>query len=500
MKKAAVIADRHFQIGKVEDRMIGSFIEQQGSCIYNGIYEPTHPTADEDGFRKDVLEMTRQLNLSVIRFPGGNYTSGYDWMDGIGPRDQRPARLELAWKSIDPNHIGLHEYVNWIRKAGAEPLMTINLGTGTVKEAQRLVEYANFPCGTAMSDLRIRNGQKEPFNIRTWCLGNELDGEWQINHKTAYEYGRIAAETARVLRTMDPALELVAVGSSSDQMATYPKWDYEVLMQTYHDVDFLALHKYILREGRSLGAYLAMPLEMEKMIHKITATCDYVKSVLHSSKVMKLTFDEFMPCTNGTVIEPQPWLPSGEERDPSNFNLSEALVFGSMLITLLRHSDRVKMACQSILINCVPLMLTKKDGPVWANTTYYPMLHVSRYARGVTLRTVMEGPQYDAGEYGSVDAIDHVAIYHEETGEITVFAVNRTDEPVALAFSGFGFAHDPVLAEHIAMEGDTDVRNTLHHPLACIPHTVQDSLENDGSCVRLNPYSWNVLRYHTGCR
>lgn len=218
MKKTTVIADRYFQIGEVDRRMFGSFIEQQGSCIYNGIYEPTHYTADEDGFRQDVLEMTKPLNLSVIRFPGGNYTSGYDWMDGIGPIDQRPKRLELAWKSIDPNHIGLHEYMKWIRKIEAEPLMTINLGTGTVKEAQRLVEYSNFAQGTYLSDLRIRNGQKEPFNIRTWCLGNELDGEWQINHRTAHEYGRIAAETARVLHTMDPTLELVAVGSSSDKM------------------------------------------------------------------------------------------------------------------------------------------------------------------------------------------------------------------------------------------------------------------------------------------
>ena len=212
------------------------------------------------------------------------------------------------------------------------------------------------------------------------------------------------------------------------------------MMQTYHDVDYLALHKYILREGRFMRAYLAMPLEMEARIHDISATCDYVKFILHSNKVMKLNFDEFVSCTNGTVIEPQPWMLSGEERDSLNYPLAEALVFGVMLITLLRHSNRVKMACQSILINCVPLMLSKKAGPVWANTTYYPMLHVSQYGRGVTLHTRLEGPRYDTGEYGFVPAIDHVAIYHEGTQEVDVFAVNRSDEPIAFAFYALDFA------------------------------------------------------------
>ena len=495
MMTANITADRNYVIGTVEKRMFGSFIEQQGSCVYNGIYEPDHPTADEDGFRRDVLEMTRKLNLSVIRFPGGNYTSGYDWMDGIGPREQRPKRLEYAWKSIDPNQVRLHEYVKWIRKVGAEPLMTINLGTGTVREACRLVEYANFPQGTQLSDLRIANGQREPFNIRTWCLGNELDGEWQLNHRTAYEYGRIAAETARALHVLDPRLEFIAVGSSSDQMSSYPEWDREVLEHTYRDVDYLALHKYIVREERSIGEYLALPLDMEKMIRDISATCDYVKARLHTEKVMKLAFDEFMPCTTDGVIEPEPWLPSGEERDPSNYHLAEALAFGLMLITMLRHCDRVKIACQSILINCVPLLLSKKGGPVWANTTYYPMLHASQYCRGKVLRTLLTAPGYDTKEHGRVDSIDYVAVWHDEEREIDILAVNRSPEPILLKLRGLDFPGQPELREHIAMEGDLELKNTQENPLACIPHVKTDSRGNDGTEVRIGAYSWNVLRF-----
>jgi alpha-N-arabinofuranosidase len=492
MKTAKMTADKDFRIGKVEDRLIGSFVEHMGSCVYNGIFEPGHPQADENGFRRDVLELVKALKLAVIRYPGGNFASGYDWEDTVGP--DRPVTMDLAWQALNPNTFGLDEFIKWAGQVGAEPIMTFNLGTGSPKDACRLLEYANFPGGTRLSNRRIAHGRKDPYNIRTWCLGNELDGEWQICHKTAAEYGRIAAETARMLRAMDPSLELIVVGSSFNKMPTFPEWDREVMMQTYNDVDFLSLHKYILREGRPLNEYLAMPLEMESQIREIITTCDYVKSCLRSKKTMMLSFDEFMPANPDQVVLPEPWQ-IGAERDMANYSLEDALVFGMLLLSLLRHCDRVKIACQAILINVVPLILAKKNGPAWANTTYYPMLHLSRYGRGEVLDTILEGPRYAAGEYGDVDGLDHVAVYHAESGEVDVFCVNRTAEPIAFSFEARGFDSGFRLAEHIALDGDSKARNTMDQPLACVPRNVLDSMESDGSSVRLSAYSWNVLRY-----
>ncbi len=498
MRKATMTADRQYHVGEVADRLYGSYIEPMGSCVYNGFFEPQHPTADEAGFRKDVIELVKELGVSAIRFPGGNFTSGYDWQDTIGPVDKRPTRLEFAWQYIETNRVGIHEYYDWIHKTGAEPIMTINLGTGTAKEACRLVEYMNYPKGTTLSDLRIANGRKEPFNIRTWCLGNELDGEWQINHKTATEYGRIAAETARLLHTLDPKLELVAVGSSHNKMPSFPEWDREVLLHTYKDVQYLALHKYLTRDGRSLKDYLAMPLEMEAQIQDIITTCDYVKSVLRSNKTMSLSFDEYMPMSPDPHVGAEPWTEAGGPWDPVCFQQSDALVFAMMMMTLMRHCDRVKIGCQAILVNVVSLIMTKVGGPAWRNTTFYPLLHASRYGRGTVLKTLLDSPMYNSGEYGDVEAIDHVAVYHADKGEVDVFAVNRADEPIAFAFDAHGFAQKPSLIEHIVMDGDTNARNTAEKPETCVPRTVTDSVENDGSSVKLTPYSWNVLRYHVG--
>ena len=237
MKQAKIIIDKDFQVSTVDKRLYGSFIEHLGRAVYGGIYQPDSPFADEQGFRKDTLELVKALDVPVVRYPGGNFVSGFRWEDSVGPKDQRPRRLDLAWKTTEPNAFGLHEFVDWAKKANTEVMYAINLGTRGVLEAQDVVEYCNHKSGTYWSDLRIKNGVKDPFNIKLWCLGNEMDGPWQIGHKTADEYGRLANETAKVLKGIDPSIELVACGSSNSGMSTFGQWEATVLEHCYDSVD-----------------------------------------------------------------------------------------------------------------------------------------------------------------------------------------------------------------------------------------------------------------------
>ena len=241
---AVLFADKHFPIGEIDRRLYGSFLEHLGRAIYGGIYAPGHPTADAQGFRRDVLALVRQLDIPLVRYPGGNFVSGYRWEDGTGPRDQRPRRPELAWSAIEPNTIGIDEFQAWAKLAGAEIMMAVNLGTRGVEDAKNLVEYCNFPGGTYYSDRRRENGFDRPFDIRCWCLGNEMDGPWQIGHKTAEEYGRLAAEAGKAMKWVDPSIELVACGSSNADMPTFLDWEETVLNHTYDVVDYLSLHSY----------------------------------------------------------------------------------------------------------------------------------------------------------------------------------------------------------------------------------------------------------------
>lgn len=250
MKKAKVILDKDYIIGRIDPRLYGSFIEHLGRAVYGGIYEPGHPMADEQGFRRDVLEMVRRLGVSVVRYPGGNFVSGFNWEDSVGP--DRPSRLDLAWFTTESNAVGLHEFADWAGKADTEIMYAINLGTRGPENARDIVEYANHPGGSKFSDMRIANGAKDPLNIRLWCLGNEMDGPWQMGHKTACEYGRIANESAKMMKWVDPTIELVACGSSNSEMPTFGSWAQTIYWP------FLHASKY--GRGTSLLALVDSPV------------------------------------------------------------------------------------------------------------------------------------------------------------------------------------------------------------------------------------------------
>lgn len=292
MKKSKVVVDKEFILGEVDRRIYGSFIEHLGRAVYEGIYQPESPFADEQGMRRDVIELIRQLNVPVVRYPGGNFVSGYHWEDGVGEKEKRPSRVDLAWGTIETNQFGLNEFMDWAKKADTEAMMAVNLGTRGIEDARNIVEYCNVPGGTLYSDLRKSHGYDAPHNIKLWCLGNEMDGPWQMGHKTAEEYGRIAAEAGRIMKMTDPSIELVACGSSSYGMKSFGYWEDTVLQECYEQVDYLSLHQYYGNRDNNTPEFLANTVALDQFIASVVSICDGVRARKKQKKYINLSLDE----------------------------------------------------------------------------------------------------------------------------------------------------------------------------------------------------------------
>ncbi|WP_330340316.1 arabinosylfuranosidase ArfA [Streptomyces sp. NBC_00557] len=494
--------DPAFTIGEVDPRLFGSFVEHLGRCVYTGIYEPGHPSADDAGLRTDVLELVRELGVTAIRYPGGNFVSGYRWEDSVGPVEDRPRRLDLAWHSTETNRFGLSEYIAFLRKLGpeAEPMMAVNLGTRGVAEALELQEYANHPSGTALSELRAAHGDKEPFGIRLWCLGNEMDGPWQTGHKTAAEYGRLAAETARAMRQADPAVELVACGSSGQAMPTFGAWEATVLQETYDLVDYISLHAYYEPADGDVDSFLASAVDMESFIENVVATADHVGARLKSKKKINLSFDEWNVWylsqweEHARTFGQTDW-PEAPRLLEDSYSVTDAVVLGSLLIALLRHADRVTVACLAQLVNVIAPIMTEPGGPAWRQTTFFPFAQASKYGRGEVLDVRVDSPAYETEKYGETDLL-HATAVRAADGTVTVFAVNRsrTDAlPLEVALNGLQLT---TVTEHSALaDADPDARNTLDDPERVVPHRVEGTAVADGTLTAvLEPLSWNVIR------
>ncbi len=499
MKTATMILDRDYAIGTVDKRIYGSFIEHLGRAVYGGIYEPGHPTADENGFRRDVAEMIRKLGVPVIRYPGGNFVSGFNWEDSVGPRDRRPHRLDLAWMTTETNEVGLHEFAEWIKQVDSQVMYAVNLGTRGPDEARNVVEYANHPSGSYYSDLRVKNGAKDPFGIKLWCLGNEMDGPWQICHKTAVEYGRTANEAAKLMKWVDPSIELVACGSSSREMQTYGAWEYEMLNECYDEIDYVSLHRYYGNRENDTPAFLARSVDLDYFIREVASICDAVGAKKRSKKKLGLSFDEWNVWyhsneQDGEIIKQDKWnraLPLLEDV----YNFEDALLVGSMLITFLRNADRVKVACLAQLVNVIAPIMTRNGGGVWAQTIYWPLMQASRYGRGTALRPVVESPVYDCRDFDAVPLLDATATLGED-GSVTIFAVNRDlkeDITLSVDLRAFGALR---FAEHSVLHHD-DVKavNTEAAPDTVVPAAgTPGVLENGRLTVTMPSLSWNVVR------
>ncbi|MBT2515016.1 alpha-N-arabinofuranosidase [Arthrobacter sp. ISL-30] len=440
---AKITVDPVFIVGPVRRRTFGAFVEHLGRCVYTGIFEPDHAQADEDGFRKDVLELTRELGVSTVRYPGGNFVSGYRWEDGVGPVENRPARLDLAWHSTDPNLVGVDEFMKWSAKAGVEPMMAVNLGTRGTQEAVDLLEYCNIDGGTARSDERRKNGAEDGYGIKMWCLGNEMDGPWQIGHKKAPEYARLATETGRAMRMVDSDLELVVCGSSSPGMDTFGEWERVVLSESYEVVDLISAHQYFEDFG-DLQEHLSAGHRMDAFIKDIVAHIDHVKSVKKSTKQVNISFDEWnvwhMSRAESKAPGGKDW-PVAPVLLEDRYTVADAVVVGDLLITLLRNTDRVHSASLAQLVNVIAPIMTEPGGRSWKQTSFHPFALTSRYASGTVLNLAVESPLVSSEKTKDFAALSAVATFNEETGEAVVFAVNRSIEQdlsldVALAALG----------------------------------------------------------------
>jgi alpha-L-arabinofuranosidase len=423
---------------ELDRRVLGSFLEHLGRAIYTGVYEPGSRLADARGFRSDVAREVKELGVPIIRYPGGNFVSGYNWLDGVGQKEQRAVVLDRAWNSIDTNQFGTNEFMDWCRMVGAEPLLGMNFGTGTVEMAVAYVEYCNVERGTRWSDLRRAHGSDRPHNVRYWCLGNEMDGPWQIGQLQAREYGRKARDAAKQMRVIDRDLQLIACGSSGTFMPTYLAWDREVLEECYDQVDGLSLHAYYGNtkewSGESSARFLAMNLDMDRHIHEVGAVCDYVQGLQRSSKRLWLSFDEW-----------NVWYRARDDKATDGrravaprlleevYNLEDALLVGGFVNTLLRNSDRVRVACLAQLVNVIAPLVTSDTG-VLRQSTYYPYSWALRYARGHVLDLRVEsetypikgaGLQADFARDADVPFVDVVATIDDAAGQAAVLMLNR---------------------------------------------------------------------------
>lgn len=426
---ARVYVDTRRTIAPLDRNLFGSFLEHLGRAIYEGIYDPESKLSDASGFRKDVLNEVRELGVPIIRYPGGNFVSGYNWLDGVGPKQSRPVVLEKAWDSIESNQFGTDEFMAWCKAAGTQPLMGLNLGTGTPEEAAALVEYCNVEKGTKWSDLRLRNGIPEPYKVKHWCLGNEMDGPWQIGHMSATEYGLKAADAARQMRYVDHSLQLIACGSSGPFMPTYLEWDREVLEQCYDYVDGLSLHRYFGNNERDTGGdttkYLAMNLSMERQIAESLAVCDLVRGRKRSPKQLWLSFDEWnvwYRTNTGDAVD-------GHRHEAPHlleeiYNLEDALLVGGLLNSLIRNADRVKIACLAQLINVIAPIMTNENG-LFRQTIYYPYSWALHFARGSVLNLLVQSSTYEVSGLDQVGYVDVAGSLDRNDGKLSLFILNR---------------------------------------------------------------------------
>lgn len=426
--------------GPVDRRLFGALVEHMGRCVYTGIFEPEHPTADTDGFRTDVAELVEELGVTLVRYPGGNFVSGYDWTDGIGPRERRPRRLDLAWRSIETNQVGTDDFLGWTTRLGLEPMLAVNLGTKGVTEAAALVEYCNLPGGTEWSDRRRANGSADPHHVRLWCLGNEMDGPWQLGHTSADRYAEIAAQAARAMRMVDPTVELVACGSSFHAIPTFGSWESTVLERAGDDIDFLSMHAYYEEHDGDRDSFLASGAAMDSFIDAMAATIDAASARRRTRRRLHISFDEWNVWYQSRFAgaENLPIDVSGP-RIEDVYSTVDAVVVGDLLSTLLNHADRVKIACLAQLVNVIAPIMTEAGGPTWRQPTFHPFGAVAANAHGDSLVTRTTGPTLATRRHGDVPAVNVAATHDAETAEVAVFLTNRGAEPLTVELRHAGF-------------------------------------------------------------
>jgi alpha-N-arabinofuranosidase len=492
MAQATVYIDTNRVISAISPLLFSGFAEHMGRCIYEGIYDPASPHADENGLRRDVLAALRDLNLRSVRYPGGNFLSGYYWEDGIGPKDQRPRRRDLAWKSIETNQFGTDEFLHFCKELNAEPMLGVNMGTGTIQDAANLVEYCNSTVGTHYGDLRAQNGYEAPYGVKYWCIGNEMDGNWQIGHLESAAYGRKALEAAKMMRLHDPTIETVLCGSSHPEMATYPEWDLTTLEIAWEHVNYHSMHYYASNYTDDTTTYLALSVELENYVDTLTGVLRYVKAKNRSKHDVYLSWDEWNVwykdrSGNGNWTE-------APHLSEEVYNLEDALVVAQWMNVFLRKSDVLKIACLAQIVNTISPITTTRDR-LLKHTTYYPIMLYSRMASGNALDVLVQAPMIDAGKYGDAPIIDVSSSHNEEAGTSAIFIVNRSQtEAVTVNVCWQALQPTSVTSAYRIAGNDAKAVNSFENPEHIVAHAIKvPDLTDDLVTLQIPPLSFTAI-------
>jgi len=491
-----VFVDRNLSISEIDRRIFGSFTEHMGRCIYGGIYEPGSPFADEDGFRQDVIKLVKELGITIVRYPGGNFLSGYDWKDGVGPKENRPQRLDLAWHSLETNQFGLDEFMKWTEKSDVQPMMAVNVGSAGLKEALELLEYTNVDAESKWAQYRVENGRQNPYDIKVWCLGNEMDGPWQLGHMNATNYARVAGDIARGMRQMGEDLELVICGSSNRAMPTFGQWEETVLEDAYDLIDHISLHTYYEDHG-DLQSFLSIAVDLDYFINEVCDIADAVKAKRRSDKTITLSLDEWNVwrlSEYSALPRPKNW-EIAPKLIEDEYNVADALVVGNLLISILRRSDRVKMACLAQLVNVIAPIRTEPDKAAWRQTTFFPFAYTAKYGRGTTLSTRIEANKIETKKFGAVDSVDAITTYDASTNQLAIFLINRSlNEIQATSIQLAGFRVKEILDQITLDEKDLSKTNNYQNSEAVAPRKDKSAtITSTGVEVALPPASWQVI-------
>ncbi len=458
-----IFLDREYQIGMVDPRLFGGFLEHIGRAVYEGVYDPQSKWADENGFRKDVLSSLKKLLFTAMRYPGGNFASGYHWMDGIGPRSSRPVLQELASLSIEPNQFGTDEFIQLARMMNWTPMITANLGTGTPEEARNWVEYCNGPVGTKFSNLRAGNGPTEPYSVKLWGLGNEMDGPWQQGHVPASQYAIRAQQAAKLMKDTDPTIELIVCGSAEIGLPTYMEWDRTVLEYVGDYADYISLHRYVGNLSGDTADYLAVTNSIDQQIEVMDGLCRYAQARTRSRKRYYLAFDEWnvwYRTQNAESVNGHGKI--AQHLVEEEYNLEDALVVAGFLNSFIRHADVVKIANLAQIVNVIAPILTRGD-QILLQSIYYPLMLYANRRAGAALQAVVRGPGYESKNYGFVHTIDASAILGE--GVLHTFMINRSKtDPATVDITPAGIQLKSIQSADLVTGPSPDSCNRFDRP------------------------------------
>lgn len=493
---AQILLDANRTISEISPLLFGGFVEHMGRCVYEGIYEPKSAHADEEGLRTDVLDALRAQQYTTIRYPGGNFLSGYNWLDGVGPKDQRPRRRELAWQSLETNQFGTNEFMGFCKKIDAAPMLGVNMGTGTIQAACDLVDYCNTPGGTYWSDLRASHGYRDPHNVKYWCVGNEMDGPWQMGHLEAHEYGAKAREAAKLMRWMDPSIQTILCGSSNDQMPTYPAWDRVALEEAWEHMDYLSMHYYAGNRDNDTASFLASAVQFEHFVDTLEGTLRYVKAKQRSKHDVYLSWDEWQVWYKGDPLAGN-WTEAPHLAEEM-YNLEDALVVGQWLNVFLRKSHVLKIACMAQIVNIISWLHTRGDD-LLKHPSFDVFALVSNHARGQALDAMVKAPHVETKKYGDVPVLDVSATYDAASGDGAVFIVNRSQTDSVLTDLVWQDGRDVKLGEGRQLAGaDPKAMNTWEQPdlLRAQPIAAPKVVDSKAT-IQLPPLSFTMLTTHS---